>query len=72
MLLNVVALTAWREERGLSKSQLAAAAQVSLSYLSEIESGTKHPSSAVIRKLADALKVNVYVLVSNPNAEAVA
>jgi transcriptional regulator with XRE-family HTH domain len=72
VLLNTPALTAWREERGLSKSQLAVAAQVSLSYLSEIESGTKSPSSAVIRKLADALKVNVHVLVSNPNAEAVA
>lgn len=68
MILNVPALTAWREERALSKSQLAAAAQVSLSYLSEIESGLKNPSPAVIRRLADALKVNVYVLVSNPNA----
>lgn len=74
MRLNRIALTAWREERGLSKSQLAVAAQISLSYLSELESGVKPGSAPVIRKLADALKVNVHVLVANPNdvAEAVA
>lgn len=67
MVLNRHALTAWREERGLSKSQLAVQAQISLSYLSELESGVKPGSAVVIRRLADALKVNVHVLVENPN-----
>lgn len=73
MKLNRHALTSWREERGLSKSQLAVAAQISLSYLSELESGAKPGSAQVVRRLADALKVNVLVLVENPNSvEAVA
>jgi transcriptional regulator with XRE-family HTH domain len=67
MELNRHALTAWREERGFTKSQLAADAGISLSYLSEIEAGVKRPTARVIRCLADALKVNVWALVVNPN-----
>lgn len=71
MRLNRFAVTAWREERGLSKSKLAVDAQISLSYLSEIESGSngkdRSASPAVIRQIADALKVKVHVLILNPN-----
>lgn len=71
MQLNRFAVTEWREERGLSKSELAVAAQISLSYLSEIESGKNGKdaaaSASVIRRIADALKVNVRVLILNPN-----
>ena len=52
----------------LSKSKLAVAAQISLSYLSEIESGSKQQvRPEKIKAIADALKVNVLVLISNPN-----
>lgn len=67
MILNAVALKDWRETRGLSLSELAVEAEVSLSYLSELEKGIKKPSAKIIGQLADALRVNVYTLISNPN-----
>ncbi len=72
LTLNPHAVTAWREERGFTKTQLAAAAEIGLGYLCDIESGRRPGSAPVIRRIADALKVNVLVLVENPNDRAVA
>jgi DNA-binding XRE family transcriptional regulator len=47
----------WRNHRGLTLSALAEAAGVSISYLSEIETGRKPGSSAAVRAIAHALKV---------------
>lgn len=44
-----------RHERGLSQDDLAAAAEMDRSYLSEIENGRFHVSLKVIGKLAEAL-----------------
>lgn len=65
--INPDALSAWIAERGLRKSELAVAAQISPQYLSDLLAGRKPGSGAVIRRIADALRVNVRVLVCNPN-----
>jgi transcriptional regulator with XRE-family HTH domain len=62
VLLNPETLIALREAKGLSKSELAVEAEMSLSYLSEIEAGKKSPSISVIAKLATALGVNIHAL----------
>jgi DNA-binding transcriptional regulator YiaG len=52
-------IRAWREHRGLSESQIAAAAGVNVDELSEIEDGTRKPSPATLRKLAKVLRSHV-------------
>ncbi|HRO59836.1 MAG TPA: helix-turn-helix transcriptional regulator [Burkholderiaceae bacterium] len=54
---------AWREHRGLSQEQLAAAAGISKPYLSQIEGGKRAGPVATMRRLARALDVPVDVLV---------
>lgn len=49
----------WREHRGLTAAQLAAAAEVSAGYLSELETGKKTGSLETLRRIADALKLTV-------------
>lgn len=44
-----------REERGLSREDLAQTSGVSYSYLSEVERGLKRPSTDVLVKIATAL-----------------
>lgn len=46
----------WRDYRGLSGKDLAAAAGISAAYLSELETGKKEGSIAVYRAIAKALK----------------
>lgn len=64
------AMTAIRECRHLSKSELAVAAQLSLSYISELEAGIKRtPSFEAIRAIAEVLEVTpkaLYVIVPEP------
>ena len=47
-----------RRQRGLSQDDLAYQAEISRSYLSQIEKGSFHVSLKVIGKLAEALKVD--------------
>jgi len=47
-----------REERKLSLQELAKEAQISFSFLSEIETELKIPSNAIIEKIANALNVD--------------
>lgn len=53
----------WRGHRGLSGRDLAAAAGVSAPFISEIESGRKDASLSVMKKIAEALKVDLDDLV---------
>jgi DNA-binding XRE family transcriptional regulator len=56
----------WREYRDMQAKELAAAADITGGYLSEIESGQKQPSVATLQAIAKALKVTVDdLLVSN-------
>jgi hypothetical protein len=58
-------VTVFREFRGLGLRQLAAKAEVSPSYLSEIETGQKPGSLACIRRLAAVLEVSMDLLAGN-------
>jgi transcriptional regulator with XRE-family HTH domain len=49
------AVTYARVQAGLTKTQLADACKVSVSLISEIESGTRNATPAMITKLAEAL-----------------
>jgi transcriptional regulator with XRE-family HTH domain len=47
-----------REERGVTQGQLAAQAQVSQGYLSQLENGdVRNPSAGVLLRVADAMKI---------------
>lgn len=49
----------WRQHRGLTMQAVAASAGVSAAYLSEIETGKKPGSVAMLRKIAAALDVRI-------------
>lgn len=49
----------WRDHRGMSGADLAAAAGISAAYLSELESGKKQGSVATLKKLARALHIDL-------------
>jgi len=49
----------FRERRGLSQSDLAELAQISISFLSNIERGLKFPQPDTLARLANALCVEV-------------
>ena len=56
-------VTIWREKAGLTQRALAKSAEVSVTNLSEIEAGKKPGSAETLRKLAEALRVPMEVLV---------
>jgi DNA-binding Xre family transcriptional regulator len=58
---NLVRL--WREHRGLTGKELAAAAEIAPAYLSEIENGRKPGSVDALAKIAKALCVAIDDLV---------
>lgn len=67
VMLNRVALIEFRKRAGLSPSQLALQAGVSLSYLCEVEKGTKtNVSAPVIARLAEELKVPIPAILACP------
>ncbi len=45
----------WREHRGIKGTELAAASGIQPSYLSQIETGNREGSLAVLRRIATAL-----------------
>lgn len=53
-----------REHRGLSAGELARRAGISASYLSEIETGRKPGSAQALRRLAEALDVQIEDLIA--------
>ena len=56
-------VTVWREFRGLSGKELAKAAGIAPSYLSNIETGKRDGTIGTMKKIADALKVTIDDLV---------
>ena len=61
-----------RTLNGDSLTSLSQRSGVSLSYLSQLESGQREPNAVVTKKLAQALKVPVSVLMkAHPSAPAV-
>ena len=55
----------WREHRGLTRTELAEQAQIDKTYLSQLESGRKVGSVAVLRRLATTLSVDLDDLVAD-------
>jgi len=53
----------WRKRRGLTQVQLAAAAGLSQPRISEIEGGGEGTTVAVMKRIADALRVTIDDLV---------
>ena len=53
----------WREFRGMSARDLATAAGLSPPYISEIESGKKEGSISAMKRVAEALRVDLDDLV---------
>ncbi|ANM31314.1 hypothetical protein ABI59_19655 [Acidobacteria bacterium Mor1] len=51
-----------RAARGLSQQELARKARINPSYLSLIESNKRQPSTAKVKKIADALGVPLHLL----------
>ena len=49
----------WRDYRGMKASELAAAAGIAASYLSDIENGKKPGSVKAVKRIADALNITV-------------
>ncbi len=73
MQINRHALIDFMEGDGLRLTDLADKSGISISFLSELRSGTKtEASAATVKKLADALNVRVRSLAANPNLEEVA
>ncbi len=56
-------LAQFRQERGLTQTELAKRTKVTQGYIAQLEAGDKTPSLAMLRKLATALGVRVAELV---------
>lgn len=64
MKMNVgKAVRLCRTQRGLSQSELAKTAGISVSYLSLLERGKRDPNFSTVEGIASALKVPVSILV---------
>ena len=59
LLANENPVKVWREYRGLTLSALAGKAGIGKGYLSQIERGTRQGPVATMKKLADALNVDL-------------
>lgn len=54
---NGASIRAIRDPLGIPQQELAARAGISPSHMNKIEQGVEQPSSATVRKIADALGV---------------
>ena len=52
----------YRKEKGMTQEELAVAASMERSYVSDIERGTRNPSIAALGRLAEALKIEAHLL----------
>lgn len=69
MTLNRAALIALRERSGMSKAELAERAGIHPTLVTRLENGERRATPAVMRKLADALKVSQVALMGPDEIE---
>lgn len=62
------AITVLRTERGMSRKDLAEAAGVSYTFLSEVETGRKRASTRTLAALAEALQIHAHELMAEGEA----
>ena len=62
MMAGASPLRVWREHRGLTAAQLAAAVAITTAHVSKLESGKGEPSVALLRRLSKALLVDIDLL----------
>lgn len=60
----------WREYRALTQQQLAEKAGISKPYLSQLESGKRSGTTDMLKKIAQALHVNLEELIDASDAPA--
>lgn len=70
MRVNGAALREIRERSGVSVTDLATAAEIKQSHLSNIEAGRRNASDDVIVKLARELKVPLPAIIACPDERA--
>jgi len=58
-----------REDKGLSQEKLAALADLQRAYIGQIERGEKDIGLQNLEKIANALNVDIRVLVDNPGID---
>lgn len=71
MQINATALRTIRERSGFSIRDLAKAAGISKSSLSDIEREVYNPSPGTTRRIAEALQVPIVALLGEPTEEKV-
>ena len=57
-------IRAWREYRGLTQGQLAQVAEISVPYLSQLESGKRNGTTEALSAIANALDLDLDDIVS--------
>lgn len=67
---NKHALSEFREARSVTKTEMASALGISLSYYCDLESGHRPGTAALVDLAADFLKVRKLALIENPNVSA--
>ena len=68
--INADALAAIRQRSRMTPGQLAEAVNISRPHLVNLEAGKRQASDDLIIRLADALRVPVPAIITNPNAAA--
>ena len=66
IMSGVSPLKVWREHRGQTATQLAAAVAITPAHVSKLESGKGEPSVALLRRLSKALQVDIELLLGAP------
>jgi DNA-binding XRE family transcriptional regulator len=67
LLDGEVPIRVWRQYRGLTATQLAAAVKVTPAHISKLEAGKGSPSLALLRRLARVLEIELDLLVTPHN-----
>lgn len=63
LLADESPIRVWREHRGMTAAQLAAAVEVTPAHISKLEAGKGEPSLRLLRRLARTLDVEIELLV---------
>jgi transcriptional regulator with XRE-family HTH domain len=63
LLAGEAPLRVWRQFRGVTATQVAAAVQITPAHISKIESGKGEPSVALLKKRTRVLRVDIEALV---------